>query len=123
MKTQNSLRDKNKKITYDGNEMVNLLKEIEYILISLHQMGSYFYKKNVSQYEKETTQFIDNSIVCDRLAAIRCALSEKFDGTLQCRRRRCYSGRSSKSRHYGQQPLYVPGNKQQRDCRPHRKMA
>ncbi|WP_040842571.1 hypothetical protein [Treponema saccharophilum] len=82
MKTQNSLRDENKKITYDGNEMVNILKEIEYILISLHQMGSYFYKKNVSQYEKETTQFIDNSIVCDRLAAIRCALSEKFDGIL-----------------------------------------
>lgn len=62
--------------------MINILKEIEYILISLHQQGSYFSGKDVSLYEKETTQFIDNSEVCTRLSAIRRVLSEKFDDTL-----------------------------------------
>lgn len=31
------------------------------------------------QYEKETTQFIDNAEVCGRLAKIRKTLSEEFD--------------------------------------------
>ncbi|MBQ3782104.1 MAG: hypothetical protein II838_01515 [Lachnospiraceae bacterium] len=76
------MREKNKEITYIGDELINILKEIEYILISLHQMGSYFYEKDAELYEKETTKFIDNSDVCSRLASIRKILSRKFDDEL-----------------------------------------
>ncbi len=79
---QNIIREKNKEITYSGDELINILKEIEYILISLHQMGSYFYEKDAELYEKETTKFIDNSDVCSRLASIRKILSRKFDDEL-----------------------------------------
>ena len=76
------LNSNNKKVIYKGEDIINVLKEIEYILTSLHDMGSY-YAENISdkrdEYEKETTAFIDNSLVCNRLASIRKKLSEKFD--------------------------------------------
>ena len=76
------LNSNNRKIIYDGEDIVNILKEIEFLLISLHDMGSY-YAENISdkrdEYEKETTAFVDNSLVCSRLAAIRRKLSEKLD--------------------------------------------
>ncbi len=78
------INSNNKKIQYDGEDIINILKEINYILISLHNMGSYYSDNNdeKNEYEKETTAFIDNSLVCNRLAAIRAKLSEKFDSTL-----------------------------------------
>ncbi len=75
----NELRDTNKKITYDGKEILLVLREIEFILISLHKQGSYYSNKDRKEYEKETTQFIDNSLVCTRLALIRRVLTEQFD--------------------------------------------
>ena len=70
------LNSNNKKILYNGEDIVNVL------LISLHDMGTY-YAENIGdkrgEYEKETTAFIDNSLVCNRLAGIREKLSEKFD--------------------------------------------
>ncbi|MCR5166271.1 MAG: hypothetical protein K6C13_03510 [Oscillospiraceae bacterium] len=76
------LNSNNKKIIYNGEDIVNVLKEIEYILISLHDMGSYYadgINAKRDEYEKETTAFIDNSLVCNRLAGIRKKLSEKMD--------------------------------------------
>ena len=49
------------------------------MLISLHRIGSYYADKDPKEYEKETTAFIDSSLVCDRLAAIRTYLSSAFD--------------------------------------------
>ena len=79
------LNENNEKIVYDGEDMVNILKELDYILISLHQMGSYYADKsdgNKLEYERETTQFIDETAVSERLASIRAKLSESFDRTL-----------------------------------------
>ena len=48
-------------------------------------MGSYYADDtgaDKQEYEKETTAFIDNSLVCDRLANIRARLSGSFDLSL-----------------------------------------
>ncbi len=79
------LSSNNEKIVYTGADLVNVLKEIDYILGSLHRMGSYFADDiggNRTAYEKETTAFIDEAIVCDRLAAVRAKLAEGFDRSL-----------------------------------------
>ena len=68
---QNFINEKNNRITYSGQDIIAIIKEISYILCSLHDMGSFYVEKPIIEYEKETTSFIDNSIVCDRLAAIR----------------------------------------------------
>lgn len=76
------LNSNNEKIHYNGEDIINILKEINYILISLHDMGSYYAEsmnEKRQEYEKETTAFIDNSLVCDRLASVRAKLSESFD--------------------------------------------
>lgn len=69
----------NKKIIFDSNHVLAILKELDYILCSLHDIGSYYCDKDENEYEKETTQFIDNSLVCDRLAKIRYILTTQFD--------------------------------------------
>ncbi|WP_296793174.1 hypothetical protein [Ruminococcus sp.] len=79
------INDKNKSITYNGEDMINVIKEIDEILISLHDMGSYYADKlpeKRQEYEHETTEFIDEGRVCERLAAIRKTLSEGFDLSL-----------------------------------------
>lgn len=75
----NKLNNNNQQITYEGEVIIKALKEINYILCSLHDMGSYYLDHNIQEYEKETTQFIDNSLVCTRLALIRKVLTEQFD--------------------------------------------
>lgn len=56
-----------------------ILTETEAVLISLHKMGSYYYEKDSADYEKETTEFIDENQVTQRLALIRQILTEAFD--------------------------------------------
>ena len=79
----------NENITMSGAKLIEALKEIELILISLHKMGSYYGElfmndenKHRSDYERETTRFIDEWLVTRRLAKIRRILSEKFDDML-----------------------------------------
>lgn len=60
-------------------EIGYILTETEVILISLHNMGSYYYEKDTADYEKETTKFIDENRVTHRLALIRKILTEAFD--------------------------------------------
>ena len=79
------LNESNETVEYAGHDIVNILKEIDYMLISLHRMGSYYADKGEESsrdYEKETTDFIDETMMCDRLAAIRAKLSEAFDSYL-----------------------------------------
>jgi hypothetical protein len=79
------LNSNNQKIVYDGEDIVNVLKEINFILCSLHDIGSCYADRideQQYQYEKETTDFIDNSRICERLAHIRSKLTEGFDLTL-----------------------------------------
>lgn len=92
------INSKNEKIVYKGEDIINVLREIEYILQSLHYMGSYyaeFMDEKRLEYEKETTNFIDNSLVCVRLAKIREKLSGGFnlelgDDDLDDIERACY---------------------------------
>ncbi|RIW95041.1 hypothetical protein D3X38_19540, partial [Acinetobacter baumannii] len=68
----------NKKLVYSGDEVLSVLQEIEFILISLHKIGSYYAEtlpNSYEEYAKETTNFIDSNNVCDRLANIRKVLS------------------------------------------------
>ena len=79
------INSNDKKIIYNGEDIVNVLKEVNYILCSLHDIGSFYadsIDKNRSEYEKETTDFIDNSHICERLANIRSKLTEGFDLTI-----------------------------------------
>ena len=74
----------NKKLVYTGDEVLNVLQEIEFILISLHKIGSYYAEtlpNSYEEYAKETTNFIDNNLY-DRLANIRKVLSCKFNNDL-----------------------------------------
>lgn len=72
------MRRENERITLSGVEAITILKEINLILISLHDMGSYYMDKDKREYEKETTRFIDEWKVTHRLSKIREILSKKF---------------------------------------------
>jgi hypothetical protein len=74
--------DKNKSITYQGEDLIYALKDIELILISLHKIGSYYIDKDQDEYAKETCKFIDEWSVTQRLANVRSILMDKFDSSL-----------------------------------------
>ena len=83
--TKINLKESNRKITYDGEIIAMIIKELSFIGCSMDHMGSYYADKlnhMRQEYEKETTQFTDNSWVWNRLAAIRYVLSEPFDSEL-----------------------------------------
>lgn len=66
-------------IVLSRQEALSLLREIEVILISLHDMGSYYHDKSRADYERETTRFIDEWQVTQKLARMRAVLTVKFD--------------------------------------------
>lgn len=76
--------EKNEKIVLPGKEALDVLKEIEFILISLHKMGSYYAEKPgaLEEYRKSTTDFIDDCAVTQRLAKVRRIISTHFDDSL-----------------------------------------
>jgi hypothetical protein len=73
----------NEKIVLSGDEALEILSELEFILISLHNMGSFYADKPfaLEEYRKETTDFIDNCGVTRRLAQVRKIISQHFDDT------------------------------------------
>ncbi|MEO6677975.1 MAG: hypothetical protein ABIO21_11415 [Pseudomonas sp.] len=72
----------NKEIVISGESLLEALADIEFILISLHNMGSYYHDKPVEEYQRATTNFIDDEKVTDKLANVRKILSEKFDTSI-----------------------------------------
>ena len=72
----------NKTIALNGGDALEVLADIEFILISLHKMGSYYSDKPIEDYQKATTDFIDNEGVTQRLAKVRKIISKNFDSTL-----------------------------------------
>ncbi|AUF99672.1 hypothetical protein CXQ81_03390 [Pseudomonas sp. 09C 129] len=74
--------ENNKKIVLSGEAVLEALAEIEFILISLHKMGSYYSDKKTEEYQRATTEFIDNEKVTQKLAKVRRILSENFDTSL-----------------------------------------
>ena len=74
--------EKNKEISLSGESALEALADLEYILISLHKIGSYYEGKSLDEYRRETTDFIDDERVTQRLAKIRRILSEPFDSAV-----------------------------------------
>ncbi|MFJ4195788.1 hypothetical protein [Pseudomonas sp. NPDC089534] len=74
--------DENKKIVLSGDDALDTLAEIEFILISLHKIGSYYADKPIEEYQKATTDFIDDENITQRLAKIRKNISSSFDSTI-----------------------------------------
>jgi hypothetical protein len=74
--------EKNKKIVLNGRDALEILANIEFMLISLHKMGSYYADKPVEDYRKTTTDFIDNEKITQRLAEVRKMITKNFDSTL-----------------------------------------
>ena len=76
--------DRSKKLRIERESLLYVLQEIEYVLISLHKIGSYYAPDlpgKKLEYNAETTKFIDDEEVTGRLAKIRAILSEVFDET------------------------------------------
>lgn len=77
------LNSNNQNITFNGQELLDIFIEIDFMLISLVQMGrNYELYKNHYAYEKDTTRFIDECQITTRLAKIRGIIANKFDNTL-----------------------------------------
>ncbi|WP_085657124.1 hypothetical protein [Pseudomonas sp. B11(2017)] len=74
--------DENKKIVLSGEDALEALAEIEFILISLHKIGSYHADKPTEEYRKATTDYIDDENITQRLAKIRKIISSSFDSTI-----------------------------------------
>lgn len=71
----------NNKITLSGESALEALAELEFILISLHKIGSYYADKSTDKYQRTTTKFIDDKHVAQRLAKVRKILSDPFDSS------------------------------------------
>lgn len=76
--------EQNQNISLTGEEALDALREIEFILISLHKMGSYYAEKpgSTEEYRRATTNFIDDCAITQRLAKVRTIISENFDDAL-----------------------------------------
>lgn len=74
--------ESNRTLSLSGEQALQALAELEFVLISLHQMGAHYRDKPVADYQRATTEFIDNQQVTQRLAKVRRILSEPFDRTL-----------------------------------------
>jgi hypothetical protein len=74
--------ERNKKIILTGEDALEALANIEFILVSLHKMASHYIDKPIEEYRKATTEFIDNENVTQRLAKTRTIISKNFDSTL-----------------------------------------
>lgn len=73
---------KNAFVEIDRENLLSVLVDIEYILISLHKMGSFYGEKlpeKYIEYCKETTSFIDDNKITRKLARMRTILSGDFE--------------------------------------------
>jgi hypothetical protein len=80
----------NESITFEGEKIVEVLSEIEYMLISLRDIANYYYQRpdyppsegTDVAYALETTRFIDENRIGDRLNKMRNILSLPFNDEL-----------------------------------------
>lgn len=78
--------EKNKIISYSWDEIVSMYKELEYMVVSLDHLISWFSVPKDEEFdergfEKELTDFICNSRIPDRLSYLRYLLKLKIDDT------------------------------------------
>nr|WP_175799880.1 hypothetical protein [Burkholderia anthina] len=80
--------ESNEKIELSGGEALSILCELEYLLISLRNIGTYYHEPSRVfgdgnlEYCAETTRFIDENKVTQKLAKVREIISAKFDSSL-----------------------------------------
>lgn len=78
----------NKSIILDGCEAIDIIREVNYILISLNNIAHHYYNEPIitdsrrMEYERETTTFIDNNKITHKLAEVRRIISTKFNDDL-----------------------------------------
>ena len=86
-----SLLPANRRIVLSGEDALRILREIEFLLQSLHHIGRHYYPDGDddgadvlrrARYCAETTRFIDEEQATTRLALMRSVLSAAFDTTL-----------------------------------------
>ena len=86
-----SLLPANRRIVLSGEDALRILREIEFLLISLHHIGRHYYPDGAddgadaqrrARYCAGTTRFIDEEQATTRLALMRRILSAPFDTTL-----------------------------------------
>jgi hypothetical protein len=70
------------KLTYSKDEILSVLVKINFILLSLHKIGSCYNEIDLKTYEHWTTEFIDRNRVTAMLAEIREVLSSQFSNDL-----------------------------------------
>ncbi|ESP93660.1 hypothetical protein [Pseudoalteromonas luteoviolacea] len=76
------MKDENNQICLTGSEAIEILKEVNTIMLSLHKIGSKYEEYDDIEYCLTTTKFIDEWKVTQRLATIRRMIKEKFDLSL-----------------------------------------
>lgn len=82
--------EKNEMIELSGGDAILIIKEVEYVLVSLNKIAEYYYcgeaaecqEQTAIDYAIETTRFIDQNQITRRLAKVRRIISEKFDNEL-----------------------------------------
>lgn len=86
--TEREMKKENETIGLSGDEALRVLTEIEYILISLSNIGRYYHAGPAAaagpdqEYARETKRFIDEGGVTRRLAEVRKIITGKFDLSL-----------------------------------------
>jgi hypothetical protein len=81
------MKKENEFVTFKGEDVIEVLCEVEYILISLRDIANYYYvhlagpatAETDFAYAVETTRFIDQNRINDRLNKMRRILAEPFD--------------------------------------------
>jgi len=79
------MADKNKNICFSKYEVLEVFVDIEYIMVSLAEIGRYYSlpeNNNILAYNAETTKFIDDNGITTKLAIIRKLINSKFDLSL-----------------------------------------
>lgn len=80
----------NEEIHISGAEAIEVLRELEFMLISLNKIARHYYdgselsdsKENYISYALETTKFIDDNKITRRLAKARRIISSSFNDEL-----------------------------------------
>lgn len=77
-----SLREANQQIVLSGAVALDILRELEFMLISLRKMSDHAIFNPEFDFDTATGNFVIEGKLRDRLAKVRALLSEPFDGTL-----------------------------------------
>ncbi|MFJ3449405.1 hypothetical protein ACIPM0_14475 [Pseudomonas sichuanensis] len=82
------MRSENEEISLSRKDVDALLREVEFILVSLGRLNRHYESGSIADladcedYCAAITKFVDSERVTDRLAKMRMIISSRFDDTL-----------------------------------------